>query len=639
MFQNEKGSMKTRYYYNPITPSCKSVVGAIKAGEQLQINLFYLSEEESVEHLLTNPPDHFEEPTQNAYLIIAKDGCENKYFPMKKTWFGWQIVLKINEIGLYYYAFSIENEGVIMQDDCGLGYFSREFAREFLLSVTSVEYQTPEWFKGGIMYQIFPDRFCKTGNMPDIKNRIQREWGEDPFFLPNKEGKVLNNDFFGGNFQGIKSKIPYLKELGVTVIYLNPIFEAASNHRYDTSDYMKVDPFLGNDEDFSDFVASAKSEGISVILDGVFNHTGDDSVYFNKYGNYPELGAYQSKESPYYNWYSFQEYPNLYSSWWGIDILPEINENSPEYQNFIFGEEGVLRHWLKYGIAGYRLDVADELPDFFLKELRHSVKNEDKEAIIIGEVWEDASDKIAYSKRREYLLGKELDSVMNYPLKDAIISYVISGNALNLYKVLHSLIDHYPKATLDCLMNILGTHDTARILTVLGEKHASNKLEMSKSSAYLTQEEKEKAIVRLKLAVVLQYTMPGVPCIYYGDENAMEGFGDPFCRRCFDWNNLNAELIGFYKKIGKIRNCYQEIFKSAKFEIIYCKNGLFLFRRCINNEEIYVYTNNSATSQTFALKGNFIDLFLDKIVKKEILIKPYGYGILYKIKRKKSLNP
>ncbi len=630
--------MKTRYYYNPIDCACKSVVGGVKAGEELQIKLFYLKTEESVEGLLINSPSDFTSPLENAYLILAKDGQENKYLPMQRTSFGWQINLKIHEIGLYFYAFSIENNGLIMQHDCGVGYFSPEFAREFILTVSSPDYKTPGWFKGGIMYQIFPDRFCKLGSMPDIVNRVQREWGELPYYLPDKDGKVLNNDYFGGNLQGIKSKIPYLKELGVSVIYLNPIFEAASNHRYDTSDYMKIDEYLGTEADFDELVATAKSQGISVILDGVFNHTGDDSVYFNKYGRYPSLGAYQSKDSPYYSWYSFQSYPDLYSSWWGIDILPELNENSPAYQEFIFGEKGVLKNWLKHGISGYRLDVADELPDFFLKKLRKSVKDENSDAIIIGEVWEDASDKIAYSKRREYLLGGELDSVMNYPLKDGIISYAISGNAFDLLKVLHSLIDHYPKETLDCLMNILGTHDTKRILTVLGEKHCSDKQEMAKSSADLTEEEREKAIIRLKLAVVLQYTMPGVPCIYYGDENGMEGFVDPFCRKCFNWNNLNVDLINFYKKLGVIRNKYKEIFKDASFEPIYCEKGLFLYKRKNNSEEIYVYTNNSSNTYFLNLNGKFIELISDVIVEDKFEVKPYSYGIFYKIRKKKSLN-
>ncbi len=269
---------------------------------------------------------------------------------------------------------------------------------------------------------------------------------------------------------------------------------------------------------------------------------------------------------------------------------------------------------------------------------RDYVKNENPDAIIIGEVWEDASDKIAYSKRREYLLGGELDSVMNYPLKDAIISYAISGNAFDLLKVLHSLIDHYPKETLDCLMNILGTHDTKRILTVLGEKHCSDKQEMAKSSANLTKEEREKAITRLKLAVVLQYTMPGVPCIYYGDENGMEGFVDPFCRKCFDWNNLNVELINFYKKLGAIRNKYKEFFKDARFEPIFCEKGLFLYKRRNNNEEIYVYTNNSSNSYSLNLNGKFIELISDVIIADKFEVKPYSYGIFHKIEKKNSLN-
>ena len=291
-----------------------------------------------------------------------------------------------------------------------------------------------------------------------------------------------------------------------------------------------------------------------------------------------------------------------------------------------------------FGIGGYRLDVADELPDEFLDKVRTAVKSESAENFLLGEVWEDASDKIAYFTRREYLWGGELDSVMNYPLKDAIISYSISGNALNLLTVLHSLIDHYPKETLDSLMNILGTHDTARILTVLGEKHCSNKKEMAQTSANLTEEERKRAITRLKLAVVLQYTMPGVPCIYYGDENGMEGFIDPFCRKCFDWTNLNVELINFYKKLGLIRKKYREIFKTGKFEPIYCEKGLFLYKRANDFEEIYVYTNNSSNIYCLNLNGKFIELISDLIVKDKFYVKPYSYAIFYKIKKEKALN-
>ena len=635
--------MNSIYYFNPLDHACKSIVGGIKEGEELDINLFLLKKEQNLKDLMVHQPDCCDfcapDETQTVYFIFAKDGREKQYFPMQATDYGWKITVKINEIGLYYYSFSIENKGLIMQSACGLAYFTDRFAKEFLLTVYDKSYQTPSWFKGGVMYQIFPDRFNKSGIMPDIQGREKRsDWGGMPSYKPNRQGKVLNNDFFGGNLKGIQEKLPYLKELGVTILYLNPIFEAASNHRYDTSDYMKIDPFLGDKKDFETLVENAKTLGISVILDGVFNHTGDDSIYFNKYGRYDSIGAYQSKDSPYYTWYSFEEYPNKYSSWWGIDILPEINENSLEYQEFILGDEGVLKTWLRSGIGGYRLDVADELPDFFLKKLRKSVKDENPNAIIIGEVWEDAAEKIAYSQRREYLTGFELDSVMNYPLKDGIISYALTGQADNLLAILHSLIDHYPKQTLDCLMNILGTHDTARILTVLGEKRCNTKDEMASNWAILTENERKIAEKRLKIAAVLQYTLPGVPCVYYGDENGMEGFGDPFCRKCFDWNNLNKDLIGFYKRLGEIRKIHENIFAEADFELVEQDGGFILYKRKIQNEEIYAYTNNSSKKVCLKLNGQFCELIQEKFFNDEFIVDGYSYGIFYKIKNNKSLN-
>ncbi len=629
--------MAISIYFNPLDTACKNIIGGVKKGDALELNVFLLKKEQT-----SLPKQCFsfsakqptlEEccpPMQNAFLRLNRDGEKADLFEMTKTEFGWNISLEIQEEGLYFYSFYVVNEGNISCGDMEMGYLSDE-PHGFLLTVYSEDYQTPEWFKGGVMYQIFPDRFCKVGTMPDIKGRIQREdWGALPSFRPNEKGKVLNNDFFGGNFKGIQSKLPYLKDLGITTIYLNPIFEAASNHRYDTSDYMKIDPYLGDEKDFKELIEAADKYGIRLILDGVFNHTGDNSVYFNKYGEYPSVGAYQSKDSPYYSWYSFQEFPEKYSSWWGIDILPEVNESSEEYQEFIFGKDGVLKKWLSFGIGGYRLDVADELPDFFLKSLRKSVKESNPDAIIIGEVWEDASNKIAYSKRREYLQGYELDSVMNYPLKDAIIRYIQTENAEDVVRVIRALINHYPKQTLDCLMNILGTHDTARILTVLGGIYCHNKEEMAQKSAYMTPENKQKAIEKLKMAAVLQYTMPGVPCLYYGDENAEEGHIDPFCRRCYDWETQNSELISFYAKLGEIRKAYQNIFKDGDFEIIYTSGGLIFYKRKIKNEEIFVYVNNDSKSELFDLNEKLTDCISNEIHEKQLIIKPYSFGILKK---------
>ncbi len=615
-------------YFNPLDSACKSWIGAIPQGEKTQFNIYYLKKNIEINQKFNL--SNCMTPTRNVYLIINKDGEVSERFLMTKTQYGWNICISIHEIGLYYYSFEIEDVGYISCGYLEMGELSQQDTR-FLLTVYEKEYVTPDWFKGGVMYQIFPDRFNKKGTMTDIVGRVSRtDWGGEPSFRPNEDGKVLNNDFFGGNLQGIREKLGYLKELGVTTIYLNPIFEAASNHRYDTSDYMIIDPTLGTEQDFQELIQDAEKLGMRIILDGVFNHTGDDSVYFNKYNKYPSIGAYQSKNSPYYSWYCFQEFPNKYDSWWGIDILPEINENSTGYQEFIFGKDGVLKKWLSAGIGGYRLDVADELPDFFLKKLRKSVKEEDKNAIIIGEVWEDASNKIAYSARREYLQGYELDSVMNYPLKDAIIHYIQSGKSLDLLHCIRVLLNHYPKQTIDCLMNILGTHDTARILTVLGGIQCNNKEEMASKGAYLLDSDKEEAIKKLKMAAVLQFTLPGVPCIYYGDENGMEGHIDPFCRRCFEWKTLNKDLIGFYSKLGKLREKYRTIFKDGIFEDIYVKNGLLYYKRVKENSEIYVYTNNSVDKYVIQLSEKYCDCLTGETLEEYINIEPYSYKIFIK---------
>ena len=625
--------MSIRIYFDPLNKACKNIIGAVKEGECLSFNVFNVKNSIDLSNNLQQilKMEYFERPNQPAFFHIHKDNEEIESLPMIKTDFGWTISLAIHEIGLYFYSFYIENIGFVSCGNLEIGQI-KDKTEDFLLTVYAQDYKTPDWFKGGVMYQIFPDRFSKEGTTTDINNRIVRhDWGGQPSYKPNNQGKVLNNDFFGGNFKGIEKKLPYLKDLGVTVLYLNPIFEAASNHRYDTSNYMKIDPMLGTEKDFDQLVQKAKEYDIRIILDGVFNHTGDNSVYFNKYGEYDSLGAYQSKESPYYSWYSFQEFPNRYSSWWGIDILPEVNENSIEYQNFIFEEGGVLKTWLGHGIGGYRLDVADELPDFFLKKLRKSVKETDPNAIIIGEVWEDASNKIAYSQRREYLQGHELDSVMNYPLKDAIIHYMQTGKAEILLNCIRVLINHYPKQTLDCLMNILGTHDTARILTVLGGIYCQNKDEMASDKAYMTAENKLKAIKKLKLAAVLQFTLPGVPCIYYGDENATEGHIDPFCRTCFDWDHLNTDLIDFYKKLGAIRKIYADIFKTGEFKEILVDDGLFVYKRQNNNQnKIYVYVNNSNKSYLLNCNGKYMELINALAFENKLEIQPNSYGIFIK---------
>lgn len=616
------------YYYNPLDYKCKSYRGAVSRGSEITFHIYK-----------TGGEDFFSAAV--CYFVLYKDGELAREIPMEADANGFSLRLRLNKIGLYFYHFRLVGSPD-ERGDCSMHYLVRGEMRKgqlfdtpisWQITVFEADYETPDWMKGGIMYQIFPDRFFKSGECELKSDKILRkDWGGIPYYKPNSYGKILNNDFFGGNLNGIREKLDYLKSLNVSVIYLNPIFEAYSNHRYDTGDYMKIDPLLGTEEDFDALVFAAKERGIHIILDGVFNHTGDDSRYFNKYGKYQrELGAHQSPYSKYADWYHFIHYPDSYDCWWGIDTLPAVNERSASYQEFIFGEDGVLRHWLRHGIDGYRLDVADELPDFFLQKLRTAVKTENPDAIVLGEVWEDASNKIAYSERRQYLLGHELDSVMNYPLKNGIINFVMSGNTAMLRETLAMLIDNYPKQTLDCLMNVLGTHDTPRILTVLGGKYYENKDDMA--NAELCPDEKTEAIHKLKMAAFLQFTLPGVPCIYYGDENGMEGFQDPFCRRCYPWDDLNEELLTFYRELGKIRTeILPGVLSEGIYREVFADRSCLIFERRTEENVVYVYVNHSLGIYSIKTDGEMYDYFTGKTYQNHLEIPADSYGILIKIK-------
>lgn len=607
-----------QFYFNPLDKACKSRTGAFPRGCSVTFRLYWVGTEAMPQHL-------------DARFVYWQDGKERTPLSMHRTNDGFYVTLCFHQIGLYFYYFRIGDEYF----GCGRlrnGEFMPQVSLAcWQITVFDEAYHTPAWMKGGVMYQIFPDRFNRAeGDYPVRYGKILREdWGGLPSYRPNSSGKVLNNDFFGGNLNGVTEKLDYLQSLGVTVLYFNPIFEAYSNHRYDTGDYLKIDPLLGTDADLDRLVAEAEKRGIRIILDAVLNHTGSDSRYFNKYGTYDSLGAYQSQDSPYADWYRFSHFPDQYDSWWGIDTLPAVNENSSSYQEFVFGENGVLHHWLRRGIGGYRLDVADELPDFFLEKLRCVVKEASSDAVIIGEVWEDASNKIAYSERRKYLQGGELDSVMNYPLKDAIIGFVKSGKTSQLRETLFMLMDNYPKETLDCLMNILGTHDTARILTVFGGKECSDKDEMA--TTFLSESEKAAAKRKVMMAAVLQFTLPGVPCIYYGDENAMEGHRDPFCRRCFDWLYTDEELLAFYRKLGALRRKFG-VFSEGEYGEVYADSSCLLYERRNSEEVVYIWVNNSYCEYSIHVKGTFQEHLTETVFADRIECGPKSYGIFTKIK-------
>lgn len=492
----------------------------------------------------------------------------------------------IKDCGHYYYEF-ILNENIQSQPE--------------ELLIYEENYTTPKWIKGGIIYHIFVDRFYRTKILKKNSDMIIRNgWGGTPAYLPVND-EIKNNDFFGGNLEGIKEKLPYLSSIGVTALYLSPVFDAYSNHKYDVGNYLSIDPMFGDEKSFTELCKKAENHGISIILDGVFSHTGDDSIYFNKYGHYDSIGAYQSQNSAYYEWYIFNKWKDDYVSWWGIKTLPALNKINKAYIDFIAGESGVLKYWQNKGVKGWRLDVADELPDEFIQRLRSAVKEQNNEALIVGEVWEDASNKFSYGKLKEYFCGKQLDSVTNYPLRSAIINYVKTGDCSLLYNTMNFIIEKYPPQTVNCLMNILGTHDTARILTVLGCSEApQNRYE--KAVYKLSGEESEKGIRLLKIASLLQFTIPGIPCVYYGDEAGVEGFEDPFNRACFPWGNENKEVLNHYKLLSELRK--NKLFAKGKYKCLLHEAGIFVFERYDGEKKIIVAANMSEDTVTLNFKEN-----------------------------------
>ena len=425
------------------------------------------------------------------------------------------------------------------------------------VTCTPKDFTTPDWAKGKLIYQIFPDRFYKSGN-PDLAGKLQpytlhETWEEEVHWQPTEKGEVLNNDFFGGNFRGIQEKLPYLAQMGVQILYLNPISKSFSNHRYDTGDYKTPDPMLGTIEDFSALCEAAHQLGIRVILDGVYSHTGADSLYFNKKGSFPGIGAYQSPDSAYHSWYTFYEYPNKYLSWWDFDTLPTVKKTDPAFLEYIItGEDSVIAHWLKAGADGFRLDVADELPNSFMDLFKKQVRKLRPDALVMGEVWEDASNKVAYNVRCRYFVDGTLDSIMNYPFRKAILDFVTGkDDGKGVIWQLETILENYPEQVVHCNMNLLGTHDTPRILSVLSGDFEGSRAELAEKK--MTQTQYAKAATLLRMATALQYALPGCPSLYYGDEAGMEGGKDPFNRRTFPWGKEDTRLQTHFKNLGHLR--------------------------------------------------------------------------------------
>ena len=526
-----------------------------------------------------------ENPTGATFVYRLDNTKDPIYIDMQKTdeydnYFIYSCDVIFKKADLYFYRFEITTPDytkfVGLKD--GLAVIE-DWLPEWQLTVYDSNFTTPQWAQGGIMYQIFPDRFCRSDKFTPLPSKnprtIHENWYDIPDFIYDNPD-YMANDYFCGNIAGIMEKLDYIKDLGVNIIYLNPVFESPEYHRYSTANYMNIDPYFGTNELFAEFTKKCKEYGIKVILDGVFSHTGADSIYFNKYGHYDSVGAYNSPDSPYYPWYSFIEYPQKYESWWGFENLPNVRETNAEYLNYITGENGVIEHWQRLGTNGWRLDVADELPDEFLDKLYARAKAVDKDSFVIGEVWEDATNKFAYGQRRRYLLGGQMDSVMNYPWRTAILEYVKNGDEKLFNDRLICIMENYPPHVLQCLMNSLSTHDTLRAITYFGVEHdvPDNK----KGEYKMTPEEYEKGKRMLIQATFLQFTLPGIPSVYYGDEVGLQGFRDPYCRMGYPYGNEDTEILDFYKALAKIRTEYGECFKKP-LKLFKMYNGMYSFYR------------------------------------------------------------
>ena len=567
--------------------SFRRPLGALREGEELTLSL----------RLVSGHADR-------AFLILSGDQMGEEY-PMKPSADGFSVTLKAPEqAAALWYRFRIETpDSAHWLCPDGSGHRGRLYgydAEGFRLTVYRKDFETPAWFRRSVMYQIFTDRFAFSnddtakrgiayhtalGQTPELHRSLEEplRWQPRPF-----EKSYSPDDFYGGTLKGIEQKLPYLKELGVSCLYLNPIVEARSNHRYDTSDYKRVDPILGTNEEFAHLCETARRLGIRIMLDGVFSHTGADSIYFNRYNHYPSKGACQGTDSPYYSWYEFRSFPDEYRSWWGFEDLPEVDETNPAWQEqIVTGEDSVVKTWLRRGAAGWRLDVADELPDEVLALIRRAAKEEKADAPILGEVWEDPVLKESYGSRRNYALGYSLDSVMNYPFRTAVLHFAHGWiDAYALRDFLCSQQMNYPQPLYYSLMNLLGSHDVDRLRSALAADVVIRDLKREEQlQLEFSPERLEQAIRQEKLCAAIQFSVPGVPSVYYGDEQGMCGVCDPFNRAPFRLGE--RELHDWYASLAAKRNASAALSTGCARFMAASADVLLILRWIGNGEDVF----------------------------------------------------
>ena len=535
------------------------------------------------------------------------------------------------EPGLFFYYFYINQKGGGFRLFKAGDSTNMEAGDRWQVSCIPADFTVPDWARGAVIYQLFPDRFHKSGKV-DLTGKLEpytihKNWYEEVEWRPTPEGEVLNNDFFGGNFRGIIEKMDYIASLGTTILYLNPISKSFSSHRYDTGDYKKVDPMLGTEEDFTALCQTAHAHGIKVVLDGVYSHTGSNSLYFNKNGTFDGVGAYQSKESPYHSWFQFYQWPESYKSWWDFVTLPTVNKMDPKFLDFIIrDEDSVVAHWLKLGADGYRLDVADELPDEFIKMLRDRIREIKPDALLMGEVWEDASSKKAYGQYRTYFTNGELDSVMNYPFRTAILNFMRGFDSGRAFRdTVLSIVENYPPQVVDCNMNLLGTHDTPRILTALVDDFDGSRAE--KAKRHLSRNQLDVAFERLMMASFLQFTLPGSPSIYYADEAGMEGYKDPFNRRPYPWGREDWDLLSHYRRLGRLRKETPAL-RLGDIQFLEAGDKHLMYTRSYKGKTLRICANRSGDHWEIPSSKLLLGYNLHVVGNDCLILGPRGFCIL-----------
>lgn len=576
---SKEGFIVGKIKYNSWISEYKQPFGAVETGTEVRFQL-----------------DCQVPEVQAVFLMIHKDFGKDFQVEMSMVHpTRYQATFKLTEdSGLYFYHFKIQyrlddkNETLYYGNNeaClggpGAVYYAVEEIKEYQLTSYLYDDPAPDWYQKGVAYQIFVDRFY-NGNASGLvsstkKNSFLYASPEDrPMYIKDEAGDIIRWEFFGGNLKGVIKKLSYLADLGITILYLNPIFEARSNHKYDTGNFLKIDPMFGNEDIFKELIEKANEFGIHIILDGVFNHVGADSRYFNRYGNYEDIGAYQSPTSRYADWFTFEHFPDEYESWWGIKDLPKLNKENPKVQEFIYAaDDSVVQKWSKMGIGGWRIDVADEISDLFLTGIRTALEQTVAEPVLIGEVWEDASNKMAYGERRHYIEGGSLHGVMNYPFRKTIIDFLNQTiSAKEAASQAMQLKENYPPEVLKNNLNNIGSHDTVRILTAL---------QLDK--------------LKLQQALTLLFVLPGVPCLYYGDEAGVEGGDDPDNRRMFPWGFENQTLLTFIRERIALRKSVRALQDGELFAFS-TEQILGLVRYLSEEEYVLILINSTADEQIF----------------------------------------